>query len=113
MKVNKKSTRDPLRQLRNTVTTKPLRIKEHDRAQTMVNISSKQATELRRLARINRTSFKQELSDAIDAYVLGVSPQEVRILDGIADQLNASLDRADLTLDRELAQLSSQRKRRK
>lgn len=54
---------------------------------------------LKKLARENGTTLAQEMENAVDAYCLGVSRHEIRLLNALIDRLNESTAKANQTLD--------------
>lgn len=79
------------------------REKSSGKAGRMVFLEPAQIAELRKLARDHGTSLADEIGNAVDAYVLGIAPTDVRKLDEVLDKLNATTDRAKLALDEALA----------
>lgn len=61
------------------------------RAQVSVPLDTFQITGLKKLANKYKTTVSSELSNAVDAYLLGLSRDEVRLLGHFADLTNTSL----------------------
>ena len=73
---------------------------------------------LQRLAKVNGTKLSEELRRAIDCYLSGVTPDELRLLDDgtrkveeIIKEMACELDRINPRLDAALATLSRSRQR--
>jgi hypothetical protein len=69
----------------------------------MVFLEPAQIEELKKLARDHGTTLAVEISNAVDAYVLGIAPTDVRKLDELLDKLSATTDRAKHALDEAVA----------
>jgi hypothetical protein len=63
-----------------------------------IRLEASQITELKQLAREHGTTLAQELDNAFDAYLLGMSQREVRMLHALLDRLNESTDKANRAL---------------
>jgi hypothetical protein len=62
-----------------------------------------QMAELRKLARDRGTSVAVELSNAVDAYVLGIAPTDIGRLEDMLAKLSASTGEAKITVEEALA----------
>lgn len=68
-----------------------------------VRLDSFQVEELQKLAQEHGTTESEEIEKAVDAYLLGVSRQEISLIYALIDKLNRSTARAEKALD-ELSQ---------
>ena len=59
-----------------------------------VRLEASQIAALKKLARESGTTFAEELSNAVDAYCLGLSRSEVRLLSALLDRFKESTARA-------------------
>jgi hypothetical protein len=64
-----------------------------------LSVEPSQMTILRRLARERGTTVEQEIDHAIDTYLSGISPQEVRMLNTILDRFRAKLHKKNQAID--------------
>ena len=68
-------------------------------APVCVRLDSFQVEELQKLAQENGTTKSEEIEKAVDAYLLGVSRQEISMFYALIDELNRSTARAEKALD--------------
>ncbi len=68
------------------------------RSAIKVRIEAAQIAGLKRLAREYGTTLAQELDNAVDAYCLGVSRREIRLLHALLDRMNESTAKAHRAL---------------
>jgi hypothetical protein len=80
---------------------------------TQVYLEPEQKTQLQRRAKENGTKVAEEIRRAVDAYLAGISPEELRLLDeGTRKaekhimEMAGELDRINARLDAAFAQLS-------
>lgn len=64
-----------------------------------IRLGAIQLAELKRLAGEHGTTLAQEIDNAIDAYILNISPGDIRMFNALLDRFNASLDRSEKALD--------------
>ncbi len=76
-----------------------------------IRLEASQIAGLRKLARRNGTMVTAELGNAIDAYLLGITPGEIRLLNALIDRLNVSTARANKALDAALREIAKSRAR--
>lgn len=60
---------------------------------------------LRRLARERGTTVAQELEHAIDGYLLGLPPSDIRMLNTILERFHATMDKNNRRLDEALREV--------
>ncbi len=61
-------------------------------------LEASQIAELKKLARENGATLAQELENAVEAYCLGLSRHEIRMLHALVDRLNESTAEANRAL---------------
>lgn len=67
-----------------------------------VRLDAFQIAALKKLAKEHGTTLAQEFDNAVDAYVLGVSQEEIRTLNALVDQLKEATANAKKTVDEAL-----------
>ena len=87
---------------------------------TQVYLEREQKRGLQAKARANGTKLAEEVRRAVDAYLAGVSPEELTLLDEGSrkaerhlKEMSAELERINARLDEAFAQLSRPSKKRK
>lgn len=84
---------------------------------TMVYLTSEQKTGLAKRAQQRKTKVAAEIRSAVDAYLAGVTPQDLEMLDAATrrakDEIDATLKVADLILASHAVFLREMRKLRK
>lgn len=68
-------------------------------------------SELKSLAVKRKTTVAQEITDALEAHVLGVSPADARLMNAIIDRFRATMDRNTRNLDELLYRIQRYRAR--
>jgi len=66
---------------------------------TMVYLTSRQKSELEARARFNGTKVAAEIRSAIDAYLAGVTPQELELLDAATRHAEQDIKTMIATID--------------
>lgn len=70
-----------------------------DKRALRVPLSASQLTDLKKLARASGTTMHEQVDRAIDAYLLGVSREEIALLHALVAELEVSTARANKALD--------------
>ncbi len=64
-----------------------------------VYLDTSQIAEMKQLTKEHGTTLAQEFDNAVDAYLLGMSQGEVRLLNTVLNRFNESLDRSNQVID--------------
>ncbi len=64
-----------------------------------VYLDTSQIAEMKQLAREHGTTLAQEFDNAVDAYLLGMSQGEIRMLHAVLNRFNESMDRSNKVID--------------
>jgi len=101
-KPNPKTTRHTRHRRKSVRQSYPGHETEFKKSILKVRLDASQIADLKRLAKEHGTTLAQELDNAVDAYVLGVSQEEIRMLNALVDQLKEATTNAKKAVDEAL-----------